>query len=300
MIASRTLLVLASLVIVGCSDSSQESLIVFGDAPIDEPRIFAPGVVSTEDFEFALTISPELDELYFTRREQGEQNKIFCMTYDRGKWSNPFLAPFSNSTMDFEPHFSPTGKKLFFGSLRPVKGEPGLRQWYLERLDEGWKEPKVLEAHLGGEGSLMYVSATENENLYFTGIGLGARSGIFFAENQGDTYGPAERLEEGINQHDDVVVAHPFIAPDESYLLFDFEGPAGYGSCDLYISFRQADGSWTEAENLGSFINSEQCEMCASVSPDGNNLFFHRGNDDDVGDVYWIDFETALASRRLP
>ena len=36
-------------------------------------------------------------------------------------------------------------------------------------------------------------------------------------------------------------------------------------------------------------INTDQCEMCASVSPDGKYLFFHRGAED-IGDIYWIDF----------
>jgi len=30
--------------------------------------------------------------------------------------------------------------------------------------------------------------------------------------------------------------------------------------------------------------------MCASVSPDGKYLFFHRGGEEDIGNIYWIDF----------
>jgi Tol biopolymer transport system component len=40
---------------------------------------------------------------------------------------------------------------------------------------------------------------------------------------------------------------------------------------------------------LGPEINTDQCEMTASVSPDGKYLFFHRGGEDN-GDIYWIDF----------
>lgn len=38
--------------------------------------------------------------------------------------------------------------------------------------------------------------------------------------------------------------AHPLIAPDESYLIWDDRKEGGYGSTDMYISFRQKDGSW--------------------------------------------------------
>ena len=84
------------------------------------------------------------------------------------------------------------------------------------------------------------------------------------------------------------MIAHPYIAPDESYVIFDGIRPSGYGDCDLYISFNK-NGIWTEAYNLGSKINSEMCEMTPSVSPDGKHLFFHRG-EDVKGDIYWVDF----------
>lgn len=41
--------------------------------------------------------------------------------------------------------------------------------------------------------------------------------------------------------------AHPLIAPDESYLIWDDRKEGGYGSTDMYISFRQKDGSWRGA-----------------------------------------------------
>jgi hypothetical protein len=71
-------------------------------------------------------------------------------------------------------------------------------------------------------------------------------------------------------------------------MIFDGKRSSGFGDCDLYISFNK-NGIWTEVYNLGSKINTEMCEMTASVSPDGKYLFFHRGGEDN-GDVYWIDF----------
>lgn len=85
-----------------------------------------------------------------------------------------------------------------------------------------------------------------------------------------------------------------FIAPGESYLIYDFEKKDGYGSCDLYISFKKDDGTWTKSFNPGPHINSELCEMCASVSPDGRYLFFQRGNDKDIGNIFWVDFRRLI------
>ena len=61
--------------------------------------------------------------------------------------------------------------------------------------------------------------------------------------------------------------AHPFIAPDESYLIWDSEREGGHGASDLYISFRQKDGSWGSAINMGDKVNSDKWDAYASVTP---------------------------------
>jgi Tol biopolymer transport system component len=96
---------------------------------------------------------------------------------------------------------------------------------------------------------------------------------------------------------------HPFIAPDESYLIFDSKREDGYGDSDIYISYRQPDGSWGEAINLGSGINTDAWEASASVTPDGKYLFFNRNMGSDSYenvDIFWVDaqFIETLRPRR--
>lgn len=50
-------------------------------------------------------------------------------------------------------------------------------------------------------------------------------------------------------------------------------GRKGYGSCDLYVSYRTGD-EWSEPENLGPNINSASWESQPSLSPDGRTLYF--------------------------
>lgn len=50
--------------------------------------------------------------------------------------------------------------------------------------------------------------------------------------------------------------------------------PEGEGSCDLYISYQTKNGSWTEGENMGNVINSDQWESTPSLSPDKKDLYF--------------------------
>lgn len=84
--------------------------------------------------------------------------------------------------------------------------------------------------------------------------------------------------------------AHPFIAPDESYLIWDSEREGGYGGSDLYIRFRKKDDSWGPAINMGDKVNSNKDDFYASVTSDGKYILFNRGIDDKENiDIYWVD-----------
>ena len=80
----------------------------------------------------------------------------------------------------------------------------------------------------------------------------------------------------------------PYIAPDESYLLFSSMRPDGNGDFDLYVSYKKKDGTWTKAKNLGDTINTSARESISVVSPDGNYLFF-MSRRNGIGELFWVD-----------
>ena len=90
------------------------------------------------------------------------------------------------------------------------------------------------------------------------------------------------KLSNAINS--DFYEADVFVAPDESYLIFSADKPGGYGGGDLYISFRNANGTWTDAKNVGNEINGERSEYCPFVTADGRYFFYTKEND-----IYWVD-----------
>ena len=73
--------------------------------------------------------------------------------------------------------------------------------------------------------------------------------------------------------------AHPCIAPDGSYLLFDVDGS------HLFVSFRMADGTWGDAIDLTEH-GFDPMAGGAYVSPDGKYLFFGLRDD-----IWWVDSE---------
>ncbi|NVJ85773.1 MAG: hypothetical protein HWE15_05665 [Algoriphagus sp.] len=271
--------------------------------PLDSALIFAPGIISTDAFEFAITFSLEMDELFFTRRMPEADNEIYTMRLVDGSWSEPEVAFFkAEEGWDFEPHINPTGDRLYFGSLRPLPDSSkstGLHQWYCEKTESGWSQPVPLKGPFL-DRIAMYLTAAENGNLYYTSWksenGETKDNGIYNSINEEGTYNSMNKLAPEVNRAELNMIAHPYVAPNESYVLFDGKSDSsGYGSCDLYISFNN-NGIWTEAQNLGPLVNTKLCEFTASVSPDGKYLFFHRGlvsEEEERGNIYWIAFETV-------
>lgn len=282
--------------LISCQNGQKSNLTLLSNQiPTDTPIIFGPGIVSTDDAkEFSITFNPEMDELYFTRRRPEGDNEIYTMRVNDGQWSKPEPAFFSTDKgWDFEPHINPNGNKLYFGSTRPLSDgveASGMHQWSCNRSEGGWSQPKPLESPFV-DRFVMYITSSQNGNLYFTSDNKDSKpgsEGIYFARNKGDEYANIERMGAEINFPGGEWTAHSYIAPDESYMIFDSQGESGYGDCDLYISFNK-NGTWTGPYNFGPKVNTELCEMCASVSPDGKYLFFQRGAED-AGDIYWVDF----------
>ena len=135
------------------------------------------------------------------------------------------------------------------------------------------------------------LSIARNGTLYFLGYAGGLRNnfGIYRSELIEGEYAKPELLQPGINASEGIRNWTPYIAPDESYLLFSSSrGTSEMAQGDLFICFRQPDGNWTDPVSLGESINSNQLERFPSVSPDGKYLFFTRWTPDHDEDVYWV------------
>jgi predicted alpha/beta superfamily hydrolase len=278
-------------------------------APTDTtPLVFAPDIVSIDGHASAsITFSPDMTELFFNHRKIGDNYNIYTMKLADGKWSKPKPAPFSmnKKNLDFHPRYTPKGNRLYFGSTRPLDGthitsntRGRLHQWYVEKQSDGdWGEP-ILMGQPFVDIYIMGAVPSEKGNLYFTsGERVGADDeGIYYAINQNGKYASIEKMGDVINTNGRFI-AHPYIAPDESYLIYDSEKATESNNGDLFISFNQ-NGTWTESYSLGAKINTKLSEGAATVSPDGRYLFFSRSEEkvreDEstywVSKIYWVDF----------
>jgi Tol biopolymer transport system component len=260
--------------------------------PGDEPEVFAPGFISTSDNEVSSTFAPDGREFYFARFDPSVGYRLMVTTAASGTWSQPEVAPFSGKYSEVDLAVTGDGNWLYYISKRPEQAEmrrsPVYRIWRMPRTTEGWGTPSLLGPSVNSGSRQLFPSLTDEGVLYFGSDRPGGMGGTdLYAAAPGDRdFAQPINLGRAINSPQDETDG--FIAPDGSYLLFTaVDRPDGFGSGDLYISFRDSNGEWQEAVNLGPSVNTPSSEFCPAVSRDGRYIFFssrRRGNDD----IYWM------------
>jgi ankyrin repeat protein len=250
---------------------------------------FALDIVSTHTFQHGtVAFSPDGAEAFWSSSlpdvEPGySYGMIVTSRVENGRWTPPRLAPFSRPRVgDDVPFFHPDGSKLFFISRRDGGGES---IWWVDRKPDGWSEPRRVEGGPNTKGMHWQFSVAADGSIYFNSADPGGagRGDLYVSRFADGRYQDPVSVGAPLNTEFDE--AAPFIAPDQSYLLFMRQGgPGGAGSVDLYASFRSADGTWSPPRNLGPGVNTAEDEICPIVSPDGRYLFFNSGADN-----YWVD-----------
>ena len=73
------------------------------------------------------------------------------------------------------------------------------------------------------------------------------------------------------------------MSPDGEVLIMSLERPDGYGRNDLYVSFKNGVGGWTEPMNLGPMINSTLSEDTPTISEDKKTIYFSSNRTNTMG-----------------
>jgi hypothetical protein len=283
---SQSIILMALILMIGISQAQEKASdfpalkgpYLGQDPPGMTALIFAPGIVSTGHIEKCATFTPDGKEFYFA--VLGEATSFIAfMKIEDNRWTGPQIAPFSGRYEDDEFGLSPDGKKLYLASYRPltIKGQSddNSNLWVVSRTNTGWSEPHSLGSFINTDDSEYYPSVANDGTLYFYRREKDDNGDwdIYSSRFVEGNYTKPERLGDTINSSN--WDFDPFIAPDESYLIFSsLDRVGGHGASDLYISFRKQDGSWTKAINLGNEINSSRWEFSPRVTVDGKFLFF--------------------------
>lgn len=246
------------------------------------PEPFAPGIISTDNWEAGGVFTPDLKEFYFIREigKTEKKMKFIVYHYKDNEWRDSIISPRVG-----QPFISPDGKTMHLGRKFKERKENG--EWSeIKNLDSSLYNIPIMRLTVSSKGMYVFDAMGEGVLRYSRIIdGLREDPKLF-----------GEEINSGTAN------AHPFIAPDESYMIWDSRRESGYGQADMYITFKRQDGTWGNPINLGNKINTEASEGGARVTPDGKHLFFNRNVGkakptdpyDDVN-MFWVDAKVIQA-----
>lgn len=261
--------------------------------PSDTPQIFAlPLLAQRDTFAFdRVAWSDDGKEFYYPSNNSwfdSKNSKIRYFKYDGGKWNGPFIL----NEHYYAPTFSVDGQTLYL--------EGGQRDslfsqvWQSHRTSKGWskpelylKEPYGLYDFMPTASGVCYIGSNQHpgKRRDFSDYDI-----CTLKMKSGDT--TVTTLGEPVNTP--AFDGDFFVARDESYIIISAKETKDF-ECELWISFRRRENSWTAPVSLGPLINDGVAHRWGEyVSPDGKYLFYSRGTSPKDCHIYWVRFDRLL------
>ncbi len=182
---------------------------------------------------------------------------------------------------DLAPLISPDGKILFFtreGDPRNLGGANDQDIWYSIIDSNGiFEKAENIGPPLNNAYSNFAISVTPDGNSLIVGNiytqNEPPMQGVSISHLQNDKWNYPEPLKIN-NYYNKSRYSTFYYANDSKTLLFGIVRDDSYGSYDLYVSFLQSDGSWSEPKNLGPEINTAGDELSPFLASDLATLYF--------------------------
>jgi hypothetical protein len=266
--------------------------------PSDTPQIFALNLLMLKDtFAFdRVAFSEDGKEFYYPSSNtwfNAKATKIRYFKFEGGKWDGPFVL----NEHFYAPTFSIDGQALYLEG----KSEDTLHSVIFQQkrtAEGGWTSPSVfMKAGFG-----LYDFMPTKSGVYY--VGSNAHQG-----NRRD-YSTYDICELRMSATDTVVrslgpaINTPgfdgdfYVARDESYMIVSAKETKDF-ECELWISFRRKDKSWTPVVSLGPLINNGVAHRWGQyVSPDGKYLFYSTGTSPANCHIVWVRFDKLLEKLR--
>ena len=263
--------------------------------PSTVSEIFAPDIISkTDEYEFGSVFNEDATEFFYGVTINGK-GEIRYSKLIGNNWSKPKTILIHKQYGYNDPFLSPDENRLYFISKRALDGLGKPKDhdiWYVERVGNKWSDPINAGPKINSNKNEYYISFTNDGTMYFSSNKIESNFDIYSSKFINREFQKPVLLSDSINTPN--YEADVFIAPDESYIIFCATRPGGLGRGDLYISFKNTDGTWSKSINMGERINTKSHELCPFVSKDGKYLFYTSNQD-----IYWVSAEILKDYKKL-
>lgn len=298
----------------------------FGANAIKNPQPFKPvnvgAGINTVEYEYFPALSADGNTFLFTRNiREGEgvtaprQEDFYVSKKVNGVWqtANP-ITSVNTAGNEGAPSLSADGEIMFFASCMEMTGDYGSSDrkgygscdiFYAQKINGKWSKPRNAGSMINTKNWETQPSfSSDGKTLYFI-RGMVARDGIKNPDIYSSTIGPDGKFSEPVKLSDNINTSmgeeSVFIHPDNQTLYFSSEGHPGMGGLDIFISKKQADGSWGKAVNLGYPINTFLDENSLLVDANGKLAYFASEREGGFGglDIYQFELPESVRPEKI-
>jgi outer membrane protein OmpA-like peptidoglycan-associated protein len=298
----------------------------FGADAIKHPQPFklvnVGAGINTAEFEYFPALTADGNTFLFTRNiREGEgvtaprQEDFYVSKKVNGVWqtANPIT---SVNTLGNEgaPSLSADGEIMFFASCMEMTGDYGSSDrkgygscdiFYAQKINGKWTKPRNAGSTINTKNWETQPSfSSDGKTLYFI-RGIVTREGIKNPDIYSSTIGEDGKFSEPVRLSDNINTPEGeesvFIHPDNQTIYFSSEGHPGMGGLDIFVSKKQADGTWGKAVNLGYPINTFTDENSLLVDANGKLAYYASEREGGFGglDIYQFELPESVRPEKI-
>jgi outer membrane protein OmpA-like peptidoglycan-associated protein/tetratricopeptide (TPR) repeat protein len=278
------------------------------DATITELATTPSSNVNTEFPDYRPIINADETIMYFTSRRYGSTGNlkddddlffedIYYTVKKDGLWRDamPMSEAVNSNEHEATISLSPDGKKMYIYKFNDATSGD---IYYIEYDGETWSEPKdLLRGKINTDAWETHATISMNEDLIIFSSdrdlnGNYVGRDLWYIEKQSNgEWGEVKNMGAPINTEFDE--ESPYLHPDGKTLYFSSRGHNSMGDFDVFVSEKQADGSWSQPRNMGYPVNTVGSDVFFQPSLDGKRAYFASFRDGGKGehDIYIIELD---------
>ncbi|GAB2570335.1 OmpA family protein [Spirosoma areae] len=198
---------------------------------------------------------------------------------------------------EINPMISPDGRMLYFARISHPNNTHGVKGsqdiWYSELDGSKWGPARRMGFPLNkDEYNCAYSITPDGNTMLIKGQyanGNYETRGFSLSKKTATGWSPPQKMD--IPNYVSMSKGQfdcGFMSADGKVLLMAFSEKKNSKEDDIYVSFRQKDGSWTKPMDLGPEVNTKFTETTPFLAPDGATLYFSSNREGGLGnnDIY--------------
>jgi outer membrane protein OmpA-like peptidoglycan-associated protein len=218
------------------------------------------------------TNTVSIEDLTIFQDGAGEINLVKDLKFDEKGKEN--LGTNINSKLDeFACRIAPDGKTLYYvrnGDPSDMFSAGRQDIWYAKLENDGktWGQAKALNELLMGQANAIISVMPDNNTLMLFRNGK-----LFYVQKQANGWSPLQPVVIQNDYNRGQLSSHCFGA-DQKTLITCVERDDSMGGMDMYVSFLQANGTFSEPKNLGATLNTPTDDFSPFLAADGKTLYY--------------------------